>query len=360
MIESFSLHHPDGATEIRVGRGALSAVAEEIGDWTAGRVLFVVSSAPIWDLHGRSLAPVEGRAARVVRLEVPDGEAAKTLAVAEQLWQRMLEAGGKRDSRVLAFGGGSVGDLAGFVAGCFLRGVEVVQVPTTLLAQVDASLGGKTAVDLPQAKNSVGVFHHPAWVVSDTEVLTTLSRRERAAGLAEVVKMALLLDPDLLHRVEDDLEALLAGDADALVPVVAGAARAKVAVVEDDPREGDRRRLLNFGHTLGHALETAAGYAGLLHGEAVNHGMRFAVRLARRRGFDAAEAERFCALLERLEPPPLPTLDRARVLAAMGRDKKAREDGLAWVLPARLGEGWITSDVPGAEVEEELARFLPD
>jgi len=214
--------------------------------------------------------PWVGAAARWEVLEVADGEAAKTVESAAGLWNRMLAAEGKRDSRVVAFGGGSAGDLAGFAAGCFLRGLEFVQIPTTLLAQVDAAIGGKTGVDLPGGKNTVGLFHHPALVVCDTAILPTLPRGELRSGLVEVIKMAALLDLELLALVEEHLDLLLAGDAAALGPVVAGAAAAKIGVVECDPTEQGDRRLLNFGHTLGHALESVRG---LRHGEAVALGM---------------------------------------------------------------------------------------
>ncbi len=358
-----SLRHPRGETSIVVGAGALepglTAPGEWLGEWLGARTLFVLTTPRVRRLHGSRLRPLLERGATAEILEVEEGEAAKRLDVAGELWDRMLEAGGKRDSRLLTFGGGSVGDLGGFVAGCFLRGIEYVQLPTTLLAQVDASLGGKTAVDRPGAKNCVGLFHHPAGVISDTELLSTLPREEIRAGLAEVVKMAALLDPDLLARVERDLDALLAGDAIALAPVVAASARAKIGVVEEDPEEADRRRLLNFGHTMGHALEAAAGFGGLRHGEAVAYGMLFALRLARDRGLAAELAPRLVRLLGRFELPPLPpSLHREELVALVGRDKKARESGLAWVLPAKLGEGVIVHDIPMAQVEAEIAPFL--
>ena len=246
---------------------------------------------------------------------------------------------------MLALGGGSLCDLGGFVAACFLRGIEVAQVPSTLLAQVDASVGGKTAIDLPEGKNTVGAFHQPALVIADTELLATLERAELAAGLVEVIKMAALLDVELLARVERDLDRLLAGDAEALAPVVVGAVAAKIRVVEEDPLEVDRRRLLNFGHTLGHALEAALGYTGLRHGEAVAHGMRFALRLARRRGLEREAADRLERVLSRLRLPPLPAVQAGPLLDAMRRDKKARESGLVWVLPSALGRGEMVSDV---------------
>ena len=270
----------------------------------------------------------------------------------------MLAAGGKRDSRLLAFGGGSVGDLGGFAAGCFLRGIEFVQVPTTLLAQVDAAVGGKTGVDLPGGKNTVGLFHHPRWVVSDTSVLATLPREELRSGMVEVVKMVALLDPDLFVRLEERMETLLAGDPAALGPVVTAAAAAKIGVVERDPTEQGDRRLLNFGHTLGHAIEAACGYIGLRHGEAVGYGILFALRLALSRGLDRRTAERIHALILRLGLPPLPELDPETLLAAMARDKKALESGLVWVLPRTLGEGWMANGVPSQEVQAELRTFL--
>jgi 3-dehydroquinate synthase len=270
----------------------------------------------------------------------------------------MLRLGGKRDSRVVALGGGSLCDLAGFVAACCLRGIEVARVPTTLLAQVDASVGGQTAIDLPQGKTTVGAFHQPALVIADTELLSTLDPGELRAGLVEVIKMAALLDLDLLARVERDLDRLLEGDAATLQPVVSAAVAAKIRIVEEDPREADRRRLLNFGHTLGHAIEATQGYSGLRHGEAVGHGIRFALRLARRRGLDAGQAGRLEALLDRLDLPPLPAFAAAPLLDAMRRDKKAREAGLVWVLPRRLGDGEMVGDIGWSEVASELEAFL--
>ena len=341
-----------------VGAGALREARSDLDAFCAGRTVFVLSTPRVRSLHGAAIEAATVRAAAVRPLEAPDGESAKSFDVAVELWREMLRRGGKRDSRLIAMGGGSLCDLGGFVAACFLRGVEVAQVPTTLLAQVDASVGGKTAIDLPEGKNTVGAFHQPTLVIADTEVLATLDRAELAAGLVEVIKMAALLDLDLLARVERDLDRLLEGDAAALAPVVAGAVAAKIAVVEDDPREADRRRLLNFGHTLGHALEATLGYTGLRHGEAVAHGMRFALRLARRRGLDREAVERVETVLGRLSLPPLPALEPEPLLDAMRRDKKARESGLVWVLPSALGQGEMVSDVSWTEVETELSAFL--
>ncbi len=359
-ITPLRLHHPDGTTPVIVGDGAISSVLPELEDWLARRTAFLVTTPRVQALHGDRLAVLRRAASRWVILEVEDGEGAKTIESAGRLWNEMLAADGKRDSRVLAFGGGSVGDLAGFAAGCFLRGVEFVQIPTTLLAQVDAAIGGKTGVDLPLGKNTVGLFHHPWMVVGDTSVLPTLPREELRSGLVEVIKMAALLDPDLFGLLEEEVDLLLEGDAAALGPVVAAAAAAKIAVVERDPTEQGERRLLNFGHTLGHAIESACGYAGLRHGEAVGYGILFALRLARSRGLKVETAGRIHALILRLGLPPLPELDPAELMAGMARDKKARESGLVWVLPRSLGEGWMEDGIAAGEVRNELRDFLRD
>lgn len=355
--ERFALRRPGGSTELVVGTDSPAWIADELAGWTAGRSVFVVTALPIWRLHGEALAPLEAAAARWNVLEVQDGEAAKSLAVAEGLWRALSRGGGRRDSRLIAFGGGSVGDVAGFTAGCFLRGIDWCQVPTTAIAQVDAAVGGKTGVNLPEAKNSVGLFHHPDRVLTDPVFLATLPRRERRAGLVEVIKMATLLDPTLLQRVEASWRALDEGERSAWMPVVAAAQRLKAGLVERDPDERGERRLLNFGHTLAHALESVLGYHGLGHGDAVAWGLRFALRLGRRQGLGADAAERLEPLLQRLEPAPLPALDPEAVWTAIARDKKADEAGLRWVLAERLGRGAIRRVDP-ALARAELADFL--
>jgi len=355
-----TLRHPSGETAILAGHGALEAAREELIGWLAGRTVFLLTTPRVRELHGERLGPLAEAAARWVPMEVPEGEEAKSVATANRLWNEMLREGGKRDSRLLAFGGGSVGDLGGFVAGCFLRGIELVQIPTTLLAQVDAAIGGKTGVDLADGKNTVGLFNHPYRVVEETAFLATLPREELRSGLVEVVKMALLLDPGLLERVEAELPRLLTGDPETLAPVVAGAAAAKIGVVERDPVENGERKLLNFGHSLGHALEAELAYRGLRHGEAVAYGILFALRLAADRGLDPTVAGRMRELLHRFELPPLPSLDAATLIGYMRRDKKARESGLAWVLPAALGRGEIVEGLAFDVVEARLRGFLED
>lgn len=360
MIHRLALRHAAGTTPIVIGPGALAAAHADLSPWLGARTVFVISSPRVQRLHGAVLGSLLGGAARVESFEVPEGEAAKSVEVLAELWRRLLAAGGKRDSRVVALGGGSVCDLAGFAAATFLRGIEFAAVPTTLLAQVDAAIGGKTGIDLPGAKNSVGAFRMPAAVVADTELLGTLPRAELRAGLAEAIKVAFVLDLGLFALLEDQLETLLEGDPVALAAVVAAAAGAKVAVVERDPFEAGERRVLNFGHTLGHALEAVSldRGDGLAHGDAVAWGMLFALRLAERRGLPTADADRLRALVARLGPPPLAAHDPDELLAVLARDKKALESGVRWVLPTRLGAWRTATDIEPAEVREDLRGFF--
>jgi 3-dehydroquinate synthase len=362
MLTEFGLRHPRGETRHLYGAGALEGGLAELAPALAGRALFAISSRPVLDLHGARLeaaaAPLGGFA-RV--LEVADGERAKSVAEAERLWRELARAGGRRDSALLAFGGGSVGDLAGWVAASFLRGVEWLQVPTTLLAQVDAAVGGKTAIDLPEAKNAVGAFHHPLAVIADAGWLATLPRAELRSGLVEAVKTAALLDLALLARLEGDLDRLLAGEPEALAPVAAAAARAKAALVARDPEEAGERRLLNLGHTLGHALEAEIGYGAIAHGDAVAHGLRFALRLSVAGGGDAAFAARVERLLGRLGVPPLPpagALDVGRLIERIGRDKKARAGGVGWVLVDGPGRGRVDVRLDAGRLRAELDAWL--
>lgn len=357
-LTSLELKYDQVKVPILVGPGALGAAAPELETWWRERILFLLTSERILYLLAEQIRDLAQAAAAVIPLVVPDGEAAKTVPVCHQVWEDMLRRGGKRDSRLLALGGGTIGDLGGFVAGSFLRGIEFVQLPTTLLAQVDASVGGKTGVDLEGGKNSVGLFYHPQRVVADTRFLESLPRAEVRCGLMEVVKMATLLDPPLLDDIEKNIPALLDGDLEVLSPVIARAVAAKVKVVTEDPKEKGPRRLLNYGHTFAHALEAVERYEGLRHGDGVGYGMLFALRLASRRGLDPALGRRLVELIRGFELPPLPATSPEALWQAMTRDKKATEKGLVWVLPRHLGEGRMTADVSREEVLQELETFL--
>lgn len=274
---------------ILVGTGAGAALGAELAKLRVGRRVALVSDATIQRLHG---APVKrGLVAAgfdVTEILIPEGEQAKTLDVIREVWDLLLEAGCDRTSTVVAVGGGAVGDLAGFAAATYMRGVHFVQVPTTLLAQVDASIGGKTAIDHPRAKNLIGAFHQPRLVMVDPTALTTLSEREYRSGLAEVIKHGIVLDADYFADLERSLPALLRRDLDVLERVVAGSCRIKARIVERDEQEAELRHVLNYGHTIGHAIEAATGFDRYTHGEAVSLGIVAEARLAERLGLSTS------------------------------------------------------------------------
>jgi 3-dehydroquinate synthase len=262
----------------------------------------------------------------------------------------------------VALGGGVIGDLAGFVASTYLRGVNVVQVPTTLVAQVDASIGGKTGINHPKGKNLIGTFYQPKLVFIDVATLRTLPKRELIGGMAEVVKYGVIADPELFAYLEQHIPELLKYDVEALEQIVLRSARIKADVVSKDEREAGLRRILNYGHTLGHAIETATGYGRLHHGEAIAIGMEFAARLASRLGLcNQSLVDRQHRLLEQFGLPTRlpPRIDPKRVLAAMALDKKVQGGQLHFVLPERLG-GVRVMPVEQGLVKETLRRFSAD
>lgn len=290
-------------------------------------------------------------------LVVPAGEESKSLATAAELWQQVLDCGADRKSWIFAVGGGVIGDLAGFIAATFTRGLRFLQVPTTLLAHVDSSVGGKVGVNLPTAKNMVGAFWQPTGVVIDTEVLATLPEREYRSGLAEVVKYGVILDAEFFAYLEQHIDALNQRDAAALRHTIARSCRLKADVVERDEREETGlRAVLNYGHTFAHALEAVAGYGELLHGEAVSIGMQCAARLAARlRRVDQNFVERQLRLLEALKlPVETPPLDEAALLAAMQRDKKVEHGRLRFVLPTRMGHVELVGNIDAESVRHAL------
>lgn len=294
---------------------------------------------------------------RVPRVDIPDGEQFKTLETATRIFRAAVAHRLDRRSFFIALGGGVVGDVAGFAAATFLRGVDFIQVPTTLLAQVDAAVGGKVGVNLDEGKNLVGAFHQPRAVIADVDTLQSLPKRELAAGMAEVIKYGMMADPHLLDFLEDRIEQLAAGHKGALMAVVARSCEIKAAIVAQDERETlGLREALNFGHTIGHALEAVLGFSELLHGEAVAIGMLAAAMLsARLTGLPASEVERLAALLQRaglpLAPPPV---DDAQLLTVMRRDKKVLADRLRFVLLERTGRWVVRDDVPDELVLETL------
>jgi 3-dehydroquinate synthase len=341
------------------GSGLLETLAPRI-ERVAGRLprrVFVLTSAPIWALWSeRFLASF---AEVPIALFLPPGESHKTLASVEKILRQMAEAGGDRGSLLIAFGGGIVGDVGGFLAAIYMRGIPYVQVPTTLLAQVDSSVGGKTGVNLPEGKNLVGSFHHPLAVFADIGVLGTLPERELRAGLMESVKAGIIRDRALVRLMEDHAEAVLGRDAKALEKVIAASIRIKASVVNQDERESGLRMILNFGHTVGHALEQATGYKKLLHGEAVGWGMVAALHLARQRGaISRGQFERLERLVHMYGPLPELTVRAAKVVAATGGDKKNVGGVRRFVLPVGIGDAGVVEDVTPTELEAAVRYML--
>jgi 3-dehydroquinate synthase len=296
----------------------------------------------------------------VAQVAVPEGELAKRLDVASGLWDRLLDAECDRTSTVVALGGGAVGDVAGFVAATFMRGMNFAQVPTTLLAQVDASIGGKTAIDHPRGKNLIGAFHQPRVVIVDPATLTTLPEREFRSGLAEVIKHGIVLDAAYFADVEDGVPALLARELATLDRVVAGSCRLKAGVVERDEQEAELRWVLNYGHTIGHALEVATGFHRWTHGEAVSLGIVAEAMLAERLGLSRpATTERQARLLSAVGLPVKGLdVDPAAVVEALSRDKKRRDGRVSFVLVPEIGSFRIVPDVPPRTVQQVLEELL--
>jgi len=340
--------------EIAIGTGNLAEVGLFLGRLCKLTHAIVITDTNVAPLHARRVADsLRGLGARVDEEVIEAGEASKSVANANRLWERLLQHKADRKSVVLAVGGGVIGDLAGFVAATYARGLAFFQVPTTLLAHVDSSVGGKVGVNLPNAKNMVGAFWQPLGVLIDTAVLDTLPDREYRAGLGEVVKYGVILDAELFTYLEEHAEDLNARRPDVLRHVIARCCRLKADVVEQDERETTGlRAVLNYGHTFAHALETEAGYGEFLHGEAVSIGMVAASRLAEQLGrVDRRFAERQCRLLQRLRlPVAMPTLAPDALLAAMRLDKKVAHGRLRFVLPARMGHVELVADVPEHEV----------
>ena len=325
-----------------------------------GRHALIVSDSQVAPLYAQRVqaALAAARPDAKLALHVFDaGEASKTLANFSGVIDALAALGATRDACVYALGGGVVGDLAGFAAACWMRGIDVVQLPTTLLAMVDSSVGGKTAVDIAQGKNLVGAFHPPCAVIADTAALRTLPPRELRAGLAEVIKYGAIVDAPFLDWLDADADGLLAGDDAVLAEAIARSCAHKAAIVERDPFERGERALLNFGHTFGHAIETEQGYGGLNHGEAVAVGMVLAARLSTLLGLaDAADGERLRALLARFGLPTTlpPDLDPAALVARMRLDKKAQGSGLRFVLWNGAGKARVVADVAEARVLDAL------
>jgi 3-dehydroquinate synthase len=358
-VQTIRVDTPSAKYEVVTGSGLIESLAPRI-ERIAGKLprrVFVLTSGPIWALWSRSF--LASFAEQPTTLFLEPGEKHKTLASAEKLLRQMARAGGDRGSLLIAFGGGIVGDVGGFLAAIFMRGISYVQVPTTFLAQVDSSVGGKTGVNLPEGKNLVGSFHHPLVVFADIGVLATLPDRELRAGLMESVKAGIIRDRALLRFMEEHADEILSRDPKALEKVIAASIRMKAGVVNKDERESGLRMILNFGHTIGHALEQATGYKSLLHGEAIGWGMIAALYLARKRGtISLPQFDRIERLINLYGPLPALKLKAKKIIAATGGDKKNVGGIRRFVLPIGIGDAGVVEDVTPAELEAAVEYML--
>ena len=346
----------DRSYPIYIGEGLVSEPAY-YRPHVAGRQVMIVTNTTVGPLYldavTRALAEYQ-----VAEVVLPDGEEFKTLDTLNKVFDALLSRRFDRRCTLLALGGGVIGDITGFAAASYQRGVDFIQVPTTLLAQVDSSVGGKTGVNHPLGKNMIGAFHQPRCVIADTETLGTLPERELSAGLAEVIKYGLINDPEFFAWLEDNIEALRRREPDCLAYAIERSCADKAAVVAADEREVGQRALLNLGHTFGHAIETGVGYGAWLHGEAVAAGMCMAARMSQRLGWlDDDDEQRVRALIGRaglpVEPPP--TVPAGRFLELMAVDKKVLDGQLRLVLLKGIGQSLVTGDYEHRILEEALA-----
>jgi 3-dehydroquinate synthase len=337
---------PSRAYAVTLDDGAVDRVGRLLDELGVPQRRFIVSSPTVWRLHGARVA----RGARGLEpILVPDGERYKQLATVTRIYDALVKVAADRSSTLVTFGGGVIGDMAGFAASTYLRGIALVHIPTTLLAQVDSAIGGKVGVNHPLGKNLIGSFYQPHGVLIDPSVLGTLSRREFRAGFYEVVKYGVTSSPGLFTRIGRDLKAIFDREPEALTPIISESCRIKAAVVAADEKEAGPRRILNFGHTAGHALEAVTKYRRFRHGEAVAYGMLVAI----------GDADRLALsdLLRRLGPlPPVADLSTTRMLDAMRHDKKVVAGRLHFVLPTAIGATAIVDDVTEKEIKAALGR----
>jgi 3-dehydroquinate synthase len=356
-MPTYQIATPQHAYPAIVDRGVIATTAQYLPA-KAGKV-FVVSTEDVWRHCGTGLAKaLEGR--KYETLFLPGGEDQKRLEPLERLAEEMVELGGDRSSVVIAFGGGIVNDMGGFLAAIFMRGIPVIQIPTTLLAQVDAAVGGKTGVNLVSGKNLIGSFHPPLAVLTDPAVLDSLPEREFRSGLWEIVKAGIIREAGLFAFLRDFSADVLARKPDAVDRIIEESVRMKAEVVSSDEREGDLRRILNFGHTFGHALEAETSYKRFLHGEAVAWGMRAAVYLGELTGtVEAADANAMLELVRRYGPiPPVDGLSATKLQARLVHDKKTVQGTIHFILPVRVGEVKVVSGVDEKLVLTAIERAL--
>jgi 3-dehydroquinate synthase len=348
-MPTYRVRTPARTYEAVIERGILHRVSDYLPAHAG--TIFIVTTEDVWRLHGdRVQTSFQNRPVKV--LFFPGREERKRLAEVESLAEQMVAEGADRTSIVVAFGGGIVNDLGGFLAAIFMRGLPVLQIPTTLLSQVDAAVGGKTGANLKSGKNLIGAFHQPLAVLIDPDVIATLPDREYRAGLYEIIKCGIIRDGDLFDLFQNERERILNRNHAVLEHIICGAVRIKAEVVSEDEKESDLRRILNYGHTIGHALEAETAYVRFLHGEAVAFGMVVAARLAGDAGGLARrEVERIAEVVASYGPiPSLEGIDPKRLFARLASDKKTLQGKVHFVLPVRIGAVKVVSGIPEPDV----------
>ena len=345
-----------GAYSVVIGDHAIDSLASEMAAAKLGARRLIVSSQRVWDFHGPRFRKAGADRTPIL---IEDGERYKNLNTVARLLDAFVKEKADRSTVVIAVGGGVIGDMVGFAAATYLRGIPVVHVPTTLLAQVDSAIGGKTGVNHPLGKNLIGAFHAPSLVVADPAVLETLPRREFRAGLYEVIKYGVISDPALLDRMRDTMPAIFAREGDAIAPLVSASCRIKAQVVSADEREAGLRRILNFGHTVGHALEAVTKYKQFRHGEAIGYGMLAALAIGVARGVTPkALYDEIEALITQLGPlPSVADISAKEVYAAIGRDKKVVAGTLHFIAASERGKTIELTDVTEKEIRAAARKI---
>ena len=347
-MQTISVPLQNRSYPIWIENGLLAKLPELLKPMNQGQKWVIFSQNEIFNLYGDSLlGELKSNSFQIEKFILPDGENAKSLSALEGIFSQLIELGCDRSSTFLALGGGVVGDSAGFIAATFMRGVDYIQIPTTLLAMVDSSIGGKTGVNLPAGKNLVGAIWQPKAVVIDPKLLESLPEREISSAMGEVIKYGSILDKDLFNLVADNMDELLnLSNVKLLTEVIGCCAKLKADIVAEDEREGDKRRILNFGHTIGHALETHFGFDTLRHGEAVAYGMLAAGKLSTQiSNFQFQYFEMLQNTIQKLPLPKLPEFEPEQILQIMQRDKKVRDRKIHFVLLEELGKAVIVDDV---------------
>ena len=362
MIKNIRVNLENYNYSIYVGQCILNDLGKIILKNKLSNSCVIITNPTINNLFGKKLKNnLEKSNINTIVIEIPDSETSKSLKVTEKVYVKLIEKKIDRNSFVIALGGGVVGDLAGYIAATYLRGISLIQVPTTLLAQVDSAIGGKVGVDLPQGKNLVGAFYQPKFVLSDITTLNSLSTNELKSGLAEVIKYGIISDPDLFNYINKNIEKIKNKDVKVLENIVINCSKIKAKVVEKDEKEKGHRAILNLGHTLGHALESETKYLKYNHGQAISIGMIYAAKISTKIGYlEKKEFEKIFSLIKLAELPIKinENVEVDRLIETMLIDKKVKDKKIRMVLPKKIGEVFLTDKIPMNLLKNELRKMI--